>query len=65
MYAEIKLQIEERANVAQWTDVVTLNIELLGMIREEAGVAAMPFNELLHLTKLNDDSNGWVIAGIQ
>jgi predicted lipid-binding transport protein (Tim44 family) len=81
MYAEIKLQIDERGSAAQQTDVVTLNAELLevtteanrhiasvrfsGMIREEAGAAAMPFNELWHLSKPNDGSKGWVIAGIQ
>jgi predicted lipid-binding transport protein (Tim44 family) len=81
MYAEIKLQIDERGTAAQQTDVVTLNAELLevtteanrhiasvrfsGMIREEAGAAAMPFNELWHLSKPDDGSKGWAIAGIQ
>jgi predicted lipid-binding transport protein (Tim44 family) len=81
MYAEIKLQIDERGSAQQQTDVVTLNAELLevtseanrhiasvrfsGMIREEAGAAAVPFNELWHLTKPDDGSKGWAIAGIQ
>ena len=81
MYAEIKIQIDERGNASQQTDVVTLNAELIevtteanrhiasvrfsGMIREEAGAAAVPFNELWHLSKPNDGSKGWAIAGIQ
>jgi predicted lipid-binding transport protein (Tim44 family) len=81
MYAEIKMQIDERSTAPQQTDVVTLNSELLevitennrhiasvrfsGMIREEIGTAATPFNELWHLSKPIDGSKGWVIAGIQ
>jgi len=81
MYAEIKMQIDERGAAQQQTDVVTLNAELLevstegsrhiasvrfnGMIREEAGAAAAPFNELWHLSKPIDGSKGWAIAGIQ
>ena len=81
MYAEIKMQIDERGPAAQQTDIVTLNSELLevtteanrhiasvrfsGMIREEIGAAAAPFSELWHLTKPVDGSRGWAIAGIQ
>ncbi|MEI7431330.1 MAG: TIM44-like domain-containing protein [Betaproteobacteria bacterium] len=81
MYAEIKMQIDERGAAQQQTDVVTLNAELLevttegnrhiasvrfnGMIREETGAAAAPFNELWHLSKPVDGSKGWAIAGIQ
>lgn len=58
MFAEIKMQMDERGNAPQQTDVVTLNAELLevttkanrhvasvqlsGMIREVAGAAAAP-----------------------
>lgn len=81
MFAEIKLQISERGAAAQETDVVTLNAELLevvtegnqhiasvrfsGMIREEAGAAAAPFDEVWNLTKQVDGSKGWTISGIQ
>jgi len=81
MYAEIKMQIDERGSAQQQTDVVTLNAELVevtteanrhiasvrfsGMIREETGAAAAPFNELWHLSKPVDGSKGWAIAGIQ
>lgn len=81
MFAEIKMQISERGATAQETDVVTLNAELLevvtegnqhiasvrfsGMIREEAGAAAAPFDEVWNLTKQIDGSKGWTISGIQ
>jgi predicted lipid-binding transport protein (Tim44 family) len=81
LFAEIKLQIDERGNTTQQTDVVTLNAELLevaseghrhlasvhfsGMIRETAGAAAAPFDEVWNLSKPADGRTGWVIAGIQ
>lgn len=81
MYAEIKLQMDERGNAPQQTDVVTLNAELLevvteanyhvasvhfnGMLRETAGGAAAPFSEVWNLRKPTDGKTGWVIAGIQ
>lgn len=81
MFAEIKLQMDERGNTPQQTDVVTLNAELLevlseerrhiasvhfsGMIREEIGAAAAPFDEVWHLTKPLDGSRGWMVSGIQ
>ena len=81
LFAEIRLQIEERGRSPQQTDVVTLNAELLevttedrrhiasvrfsGMIREEAGASAEPFDEVWNLTKPVEGGKGWVVAGIQ
>jgi predicted lipid-binding transport protein (Tim44 family) len=81
VFAEIKLQMDERGAAAQQTDVVQLDAELLealtegqqhvasvrfnGLIREEAGAAAMPFNEVWILSKPVSGERGWVIAGIQ
>lgn len=81
MFAEIKLQLDERGKAPQQTDVVTLNAELLevvsentrhiasvrfsGMIREEIGAAAAPFDEVWNLSKPLEGAHGWVIAGIQ
>lgn len=81
MFAEIKMQMDERGNAPQQTDVVTLNAELVevvtesnrhvasvhfsGMIREEAGAAAAPFDEVWNLSKATEGGKGWVIAGIQ
>ena len=81
VFAEIKMQMDERGAAAQRTDVVTLNAELLevvtegsrhiasvhfsGMIRESEGETASPFSEVWHLAKPEDDSRGWSVAGIQ
>ncbi len=81
MYAEIKLAIDERGNVPQQTDVVTLDAQLLevvtegnryvasvhfsGMLREAAGAPATPFAEVWNLTKPVSGERGWVVAGIQ
>ena len=81
LFAEIKLQLDERGKAIQQTDVVTLNAELLevvteptrhiasvrfsGMIREEAGAPAAPFDEVWNLSKALEGSKGWVVAGIQ
>lgn len=81
MFAEIKMGMAERGNAPQETDVVQLNAEVLdvaeetnryivsvrftGMIREEKGAAAAPFDEIWHMTKPTDSSRGWVLAGIQ
>lgn len=81
VFAEIKMQMDERGDVKQQTDVVMLNAELLevvteagrhiasvrfnGMIRESEGSAATPFDEVWNLSKPVDGSKGWVVAGIQ
>lgn len=81
MAAEIQMQFQERNQLAQETDVVQLDAELLdvsteakralasvrfsGLIREEADAAPEAFSEVWHLTKPLDGSQGWHIAGIQ
>ncbi len=80
MFAEIKLQMGERAQGKQETDVTQLNAEVLdvadegqryvvsvrfhGLIREDGG-APEAFDEVWHMTKPTDGSRGWVVAGIQ
>ena len=41
------------------------SVHFSGMIREAAGTAAMPFNEVWNLAKPVSGDKGWVIAGIQ
>lgn len=81
MFAEIKLEYDERGRTKQETDVMQLDAEVLdvtteerrhvvsvrfhGLIREEAGAAPENFDEVWHLTKPADGSSGWVVAGIQ
>lgn len=81
MFAEIRMQMSERGDAAQQTDVVRLDGELLevvtegdrhvvsvrfsGLIREEANGPALPFDEVWHLSKPVAGDKGWVVAGIQ
>lgn len=81
MYAEIKLQLDERGVAPQRTDVVRLDAEVLecveesdrlvvslrfhGLIREEADAPATDFDEIWHLTRPKGGKGGWVVAGIQ
>ena len=81
LYAEIKLQMDERGDTPQQTDIVTLNAELLevvtegdrhvasvrfsGTLREAVGATAAPFDEIWNLAKPVAGDQGWVIAGIQ
>ena len=81
MAAEIQVQYRERNQLAQQTDVMQLNAELLdvttetnqalasvrfsGQLREEPHAAPEVFSEVWHLTKPLDGSRGWHLAGIQ
>ena len=81
LFAEIKMQMDERGDTPQQTDVVELNAQLLevstesgrhiasvhfsGLIREAVGATAAPFNEVWNLSKPTEGNKGWVIAGIQ
>lgn len=81
MYAEIKLQMQERGSTPQQTDVVALEAELLdfatefgehiasvrfhGTVREAADAEPEAFDEVWHITKPIDDGRNWAIAGIQ
>jgi predicted lipid-binding transport protein (Tim44 family) len=81
MYAEISMQLQERGDAAQKTDVVSVNAELLevntendhaiasvrlsGQLRENIG-APESFDETWHVQKnLKDDKSVWLLAGIQ
>jgi predicted lipid-binding transport protein (Tim44 family) len=81
VFAEIRMQLAERGDAMQTTDVVSINAEVLeavdegdqhvvsvrftGLIREAADQAAMPLDEIWHLAKPARGQGGWVIAGIQ
>lgn len=81
MFEELKTPILERSGLAQQTDVVSLNADLLdvrtegdrhcasvrfsGMFWEVAGSAPMGFEEIWNLVKPVDGSTGWLLAGIQ
>ena len=81
MFAQLKLDIEDRKGSGNHTDVVTLDGQLLGiestpgyhmasvrftgMVREAEGSSAEPFDEVWNLSKPVDGSSGWVLAGVQ
>ncbi|HVL59347.1 MAG TPA: Tim44-like domain-containing protein, partial [Burkholderiaceae bacterium] len=81
MFAELKMQIDERRGAANVTEVVALDAELLGvhssehehlasvrftgLIREAAGATAQPFDEAWNFTRPAHGGGGWVLAGIQ
>jgi predicted lipid-binding transport protein (Tim44 family) len=81
MFAELRMQLQERGASPNVTDVVSLNAELLGvetvgaeymasvkfsgMIKEAENAPAEPFAEIWNLTKPVSGQGGWVLAGIQ
>ncbi len=81
MFAEIKLDIDERQGAAQKTDVVNLDAQVLevaeeagryitsvrfhGLLREAANSAPTVFDEVWHLSKPRDGNRGWTLSGIQ
>jgi len=81
MFAEVSMQMQERGDAAQKTDVVAISTDLLevategdlaiasvrmsGQLRENNG-AAESFDEIWHVQKnLKDDKSVWLLAGIQ
>ncbi len=80
LFAQIKLDLMDRNNSAQTTDVVKVDAEVLelaqegaqqivtvrfkGLIREERDAPAADFDELWHLVR-QGDAGSWAIAGIQ
>jgi predicted lipid-binding transport protein (Tim44 family) len=81
MFAEISMQLQERDNTPQKTDVVSVNAELLEVNNEndlaiasvrmsgqlsENNAAAESFDEIWHVQKnLKDEKSVWLLAGIQ
>ncbi|MES2353726.1 MAG: Tim44-like domain-containing protein [Pseudomonadota bacterium] len=73
LYAELAMQVQERGNTQQKTDVVNLEADLLdvtteegraiasvhftGLIREEENAAATPLNETWHVVKDLSNAN--------
>jgi predicted lipid-binding transport protein (Tim44 family) len=81
LFAALRLELQERGSAPQQTDVVKVDAEVLdvaheserqvvsvrfhGQVVEEKGAAATDFNEVWHLVKAHDESQAWVIAGIE
>ena len=81
MFAEVSMQLQERGNAVQTTDVITVNADLLevvtennhaiasvrmtGQLAENKG-APENFDEIWHVQKdLQDDKAVWLLSGIQ
>jgi predicted lipid-binding transport protein (Tim44 family) len=54
----------ELVDTAQENGQWIASVRFSGLIREEVGQGAEPFNELWHLVKPVDGSREWAIAGI-
>lgn len=81
MFAELRMQIEDRKGASNVTEVVSVEAEFLGVdstdtehmasvrfygvIREAVGAPAQSFDEIWNLTKPLQGAGGWVLAGIQ
>ena len=81
VFAELQLQIQERGNQPDYTEVVSIDAQLLGidttdrdylasvqfngMIRNAPGAAAEPYVEVWNLSKPVNGNGGWVLAGLQ
>lgn len=81
MFAELRMQLQERGASPNHTDVVSLDAEVLGvestgerhmvsvrfsgLIREVEGAQPEAFSEIWNLTKPVAGGEGWVLAGIQ
>ena len=81
MFGEISMQLQERDNTPQKTDVIAINAELLGVANEgDLAVASVRFtgqlsenngapenvDEVWHVQKnLRDEKSVWLLAGIQ
>ena len=81
VFAELKLQITERGGNADYTDVVHIDAELLGIenngtdylasvefrgqIKPAPDALAEPFHEVWNLVKPVNGNAGWLLGGIQ
>ena len=81
MFAAFKLDLQDRGDKSQQTDVVNVDAQVLdvaseaerqivsvrfhGLIREEKDAAPASFDEVWHLVRPIDGSHEWAIAGIQ
>jgi predicted lipid-binding transport protein (Tim44 family) len=80
LFASLRLDLQERGGVAQKTDVVQIDAQVVdvaeengqsvvsvrfsGLIRESADAGAEPFAEVWHLVRSASGQGDWAIAGI-
>lgn len=78
IFAEIQMQLQERGDITNYTEVVNLNAELLssidevdhtsvlfsGLIREEQNAEPISIREIWHFQK-NRFNSSWMVGGIE
>jgi len=81
MFAELQMNISDRGNGIQVTEVVNVDADIIevheekaryvvsvrfsGMMREETHGPVESIDEIWHLVKPRDGTGGWLLAGIQ
>lgn len=81
LFASLRLDLQDRGDAKQHTDVDKVDADLIdfaqdagqqivsvrftGLVKEEPDAPAVPFDEVWHVVKPQDDSRSWAIAGIQ
>ena len=81
MFAELQLEISERGNALQKTEVVTVQAEVIevaedadrytvsvrftGVLRDGSSEPDESFDEVWHLVKSRQGGSGWLLSGIQ
>jgi predicted lipid-binding transport protein (Tim44 family) len=81
MFAELKMDLSDRASVTQKTDVLSIQTQVIdveedadryvvsvrftGLIRDGTSAPDEAFDEVWHLVKARQGSSGWVLSGIQ
>ena len=81
MFAEMKLQLKERGEEPNITDVISIDAELLGIevtgkeyfasvkftgtVRENRQAELTSFTEVWNMTRPVSEEEGWVLAGVQ
>jgi predicted lipid-binding transport protein (Tim44 family) len=81
MFAAFRVDLQDRGDRGQRTDVVKLDADVVdwavedgrqvvsvryhGLVREDEGASPTPFDEVWHLVQPQDGSGSWAIAGIQ
>jgi predicted lipid-binding transport protein (Tim44 family) len=81
VFAELRMQLQERGSTPQSTDVVQLDaalqdissddvqhiasVRFSGLLREDVDAAPAAFDEVWHLSKPVAGDRGWLVAGIQ
>ncbi|SFG17735.1 Predicted lipid-binding transport protein, Tim44 family [Duganella sp. CF458] len=81
VFAELRMQIQERGAQAEYTDVVAIEAELLGIendgneslasvkfwgkMKPAADALPEPFQEVWNMSKPHNGKTGWMLAGIQ